>query len=162
MVRRLSWHGLRIAFYGRFSSDNQRESSNEDQLRGAERTAEAREGRIDPELIFMDSATSGATLQRPEFQRLMRAVDEGRIDIVLTEDISRISRNQADVATVLQRMQHRSVSLIGIAGSIDCGAEDSSMLLAIKAMSRGLYLDDLKYRIRRALKGRAVAKEVRS
>jgi len=52
---------MKLAFYGRFSSDNQRESSIEDQLRTVQRWAERHGHRIIAN--FSDMATSGASLK---------------------------------------------------------------------------------------------------
>ena len=48
--------------------------------------------------VFPDFAVSGASLDRPGFESLMAAVDAGRIKVIVTEDMSRISRDFADSA----------------------------------------------------------------
>lgn len=42
---------------------------------------------------FADDGYSGANFQRPDWQRMMALVDEGKISIVIAKDISRIRRN---------------------------------------------------------------------
>jgi hypothetical protein len=62
---------LKVAFYGRYSSDNQRDTSIEDQQRVVERWAE----RTGHEIVarFSDSAVSGANLRL--LSGLRRAVE---------------------------------------------------------------------------------------
>ena len=55
--------------------------------------------------IFPDYAVPGASLVRPGFEAMMRAVTEKRIGVIVTEDISRISRDFADAAMIFKRLQ---------------------------------------------------------
>jgi site-specific DNA recombinase len=147
------WSGKRIAIYARYSSDQQRESSLEDQVRRATEFA-ARHGVVEPQLVFRDAARSGATLHRPEFKNLMGSVEDGQVDLVLTEDVSRLSRDMADAAQVYKRLQFREVILIGIADGLDTRQQGAKVLFSMKAMAAELYLDDLRYKTRRGLEGR--------
>lgn len=153
-----SWAGLRIAVYARFSTVNQREASLGDQVRRAEEVARSKGGVVDPSLRFLDAATSGATLMRPEFVRLMQAVEDGLIDIILTEDVSRMSRDLGDAANILKKLKHRHVMLFGIADGLDYSREDSFVVFGFKAMMAEMYLHDLRDKTKRGLEGRALAK----
>src|SRR3546814_10522095 len=73
----------RVALYARYSSDNQREASVEDQLRLCRQHAE-REGWTVVE-SYHDRAISGASLIRPGIQVLMQDAQRGGFDIVLAE-----------------------------------------------------------------------------
>src|SRR3546814_18803432 len=86
----------RVALYARYSSDNQREASVEDQLRLCRQHAE-REGWTVVE-SYHDRAISGASLIRPGIQVMMQDAQRGGFDIVLAEALDRISRDQEDVA----------------------------------------------------------------
>jgi DNA invertase Pin-like site-specific DNA recombinase len=65
----------RVAIYARYSSDQQREASIEDQIRIC-RARAAREGWTVVEVIT-DSAVSGATTLRPGYQALLAAMRAG-------------------------------------------------------------------------------------
>ncbi len=148
-----SWVGKRVAVYARFSTLNQRETSLEDQVRRAIEYASRFDATIDEALVFLDPARSGATLQRPKFQELMRAVEDGRVDIILTEDVSRLSRDMADAAQIFKRLAFREVVLIGIADGLDTRQQGAKVLFGMRAMAAELYLDDLRYKTRRGLEG---------
>ena len=68
--------GKRTAVYARYSSTLQRESSIEDQVRRCSEFVARHGGIVDPELIFTDFATSGASLARPSFERMMQRLGE--------------------------------------------------------------------------------------
>ncbi|UPY36743.1 recombinase family protein [Sediminicoccus sp. KRV36] len=68
-------HPLRVALYARFSSENQRDASIEDQIRICRSRAD-REGWSITE-TFTDYALSGSTTLRPGYQALMSAIRSG-------------------------------------------------------------------------------------
>src|SRR5436190_2171264 len=90
--------GQRVAVYARFSSDQQRDSSIDDQVRRCREHVEREGGAIDPALVFADYAVSGASLARPGFEAMMSAVAGRQVDVIVTEDVSRITRDFADGA----------------------------------------------------------------
>jgi len=100
----------RVAIYARFSSAMQSEASIEDQLRICRERAE-REGWTVSE-IFTDMALSGASMQRPGVQRLMDEASRCKFDVIVAEALDRLSRDQADVATLFKRLSFHGV-LIG-------------------------------------------------
>jgi len=91
---------IRVALYARCCSDNQRDASIEDQLRQCRERAE-REGWTVVE-TYSDRAISGASMIRPGIQALLADAQMGRFDMVLSEALDRISRDQEDVAPVFK------------------------------------------------------------
>ncbi len=151
--------GRRVAVYARYSSQLQRESSIEDQVRRCTDFVARSGGTIQPELIFADMAVSGASLARPGFERLMRKLDElpPGIDMIVTEDVSRISRDFADAASIFQRLKYLDVALIGVADGVDTSAKHAKLTYTVKSLVADLYLDDLRDKTLRGLEGRALA-----
>lgn len=95
---------LRVAFYARYSSDNQSTTSIEDRLRLRDEHAR-REGWSVAQ-IYRDAAISGASVVlRPGIQLLLFDAQAGQFDIVLAEALDRISRDQADVATLFKHLR---------------------------------------------------------
>ncbi|MBE7449248.1 MAG: recombinase family protein [Kofleriaceae bacterium] len=107
--------------------------------------------------VFTDFAFSGASLDRPGFEQLMRQVDEGRISAIVTEDVSRISRDFADAAIIFRRLQFAKVPLISIADGINTSSRHSKLSFALKSLVADIYLDDLRDKTLRGLEGRARA-----
>ena len=94
------------AIYARYSSDQQRQASIEDQVARCQEFIQREGGILDDQLIFADYAISGASLQRPGFEQLVRAVESHRVEAIVTEDMSRIS-----AISRIQRTYSRSSSL---------------------------------------------------
>ena len=82
---------MRVALYARYSSDQQREASLEDQFRVCRALAQ-RSGWTVVESLS-DHAISGATLDRLGLKLLEAAIIAGRIDIVVAESLDRLSRD---------------------------------------------------------------------
>ena len=73
---------LRIALYARYSSENQRDASIEDQLRQCRERAE-REGWTVVE-TYSDRAISGSSMFRAGIRSLLADAQAGRFDMVLS------------------------------------------------------------------------------
>ena len=47
--------------------------------------------------FFVDDGYTGANFQRPDWQRMMALVEDGKIGTIITKDMSRIGRNYLEV-----------------------------------------------------------------
>ena len=141
---------LRAAIYARFSSDLQRDASIEDQIRSCREYA-ARQGLKVVE-TYSDRAISGASLVRSGMQKLLRDGRSGVFDVVISEGLDRLSRNQADIATLYQHLAFAEVMIETVSeGQI------SEMHIGLKGTMNALFLKDLAVKTHRGLKGRALA-----
>ncbi len=86
---------MRAAVYARYSSENQREQSIEDQIRVCRGFA-ARDGiSVLENHIYFDEAQSGSVRSRPGLEALKRAAEDKQFDAVLVDDSSRLSRERS-------------------------------------------------------------------
>jgi site-specific DNA recombinase len=140
----------RVALYARYSSDKQREASIEDQIRLCEERA-TREGW---KLVqhYTDHAISGASLMRPGIQALMQDAQSRKFDLVLTESLDRISRDQEDIAGVYKRLRFAGVQILTL-----CEGPVSELHIGFKGTMGALYLKELGEKTRRGLRGRVEA-----
>jgi DNA invertase Pin-like site-specific DNA recombinase len=89
---------MRAVVYARYSSDQQREASIEDQIRLARAHIDGR-GWIYLH-AYGDRAISAASALRPGYQRLLADARGRRFDVVVAEALDRLSRDQEDVAAL--------------------------------------------------------------
>ncbi|MGY4303391.1 DNA invertase Pin-like site-specific DNA recombinase [Bradyrhizobium sp. USDA 4369] len=95
---------IRAAIYARFSSDRQNDRSVDDQIASCRELC-AREG-FAVVLTFCDREISDAsTVNRPGFQDLMRAAEALRFEVIVAEDVDRISRDQGDWHATRKRLE---------------------------------------------------------
>ncbi|RCU53406.1 recombinase family protein, partial [Agrobacterium vitis] len=138
---------MKVALYARYSSDNQRDASIEDQLRIC-RTRAEREGWTIVD-SYTDRAISGASLIRPGIQELIADGLKRRFDVILTESLDRLSRDQEDIAGLYKRMRFAGVSIVTLSEG-----EVSELHIGLKGTMGALYLKDLADKTRRGLRGR--------
>jgi site-specific DNA recombinase len=145
-----------VAIYARFSSELQNERSIEDQVRRCREFITQHGGSAQNAQVFPDFAVSGASLDRPGFEAMMVAVNAGRIKVIVTEDMSRISRDFADSAQIFKLLQFRQVPLLGVADGIGTSTKHAKLSFTVKSLVADIYLDDLRDKTLRGLEGRAL------
>jgi DNA invertase Pin-like site-specific DNA recombinase len=137
----------RAAVYARFSSENQREASIDDQIRVC--TAHlAREGFSVVE-TYADYAVSGATTLRPGYQALLRDARAKRFDIVVAESLDRFSRDQEHIAAFFKQASFAGTRIVTLSEG-----EVSELHIGLKGTMGALYLKELAEKTRRGLEGR--------
>ena len=83
---------------------------------------------------------------------MMRDAGTGAFDLVLSEALDRLSRNQADIAGLYQRLQLQGCMIETVSeGSI------SEMHIGLKGTMNAIQLKDIAAKTHRGLKGRALA-----
>lgn len=147
----------RVAIYARYSTDLQHESSIDDQARRGREAVRHFGGDPSQAEVFPDSAISGTSMERPGLERLLRAVEQKRIDVILTEDVSRISRDIGDAADIFKRLRFAGVPLIGLSDGIDTSAKQGKLNYTFKSMMAEWYVDEIRERTLRGLEGRMLA-----
>jgi DNA invertase Pin-like site-specific DNA recombinase len=140
----------RAVIYARFSSQLQREASIEDQVRLC-RERILREGWSEG-AVFADRSVSGSSMIRPGLQDLLDAALKGGFEVVVAEALDRLSRDQADVATIFKRLAFGGVRIVTLAEG-----EISELHVGLKGTMNQLFLKDLADKTRRGLRGRVEA-----
>ncbi len=140
----------RAAIYARYSSAQQREASIEDQLRLCEERA-VREGWAIHDR-YADHGISGASLARPGIQALLRDAIAGKFEVVLTESLDRLSRDQEDIAGIHKRLRFAGVRIVTLSEG-----EIGGLHIGFKGTMGALYLRDLADKTRRGLRRRVEA-----
>ena len=141
----------RAAIYARYSTEHQREPSIDDQVRLWRARAE-REG-LEVVEVFSDQAISGATSHRAGWQALISAVREGRLDVVITESLDRLSRDQEHIAGFFKTLNFAGVRILTVSEG-----EISELHIGLKGTMNALFLKDLAIKTHRGVEGRVRAR----
>lgn len=138
----------RVAIYARYSSDNQKPTSIEDQVRICRERAE-REGWTITE-VYKDYAISGtSTINRTDFKRLVQDANNREFSLILSEALDRLSRDQEDIAGFYKRMQFMNVKIFTLQEG-----EITPLHIGMKGTMNALYITDLAAKVRRGQRGR--------
>ncbi len=139
-----------VAIYARYSSDQQRDASIEDQIRLCEERATKEGWHVHNH--YTDHGVSGASLMRPGIQQLIQDALAGKFQIILAEALDRLSRDQEDIAGIYKRMSFAGVKIVTLSEG-----EISDLHIGLKGTMNALYLKDLADKTRRGLRGRVEA-----
>jgi len=63
---------------------------------------------------YEDGGFTGANLDRPAFQRLLADVEAGRIDVIVTHKVDRLSRSLLDFANIIDYFNRRQVAFVSV------------------------------------------------
>ncbi len=138
----------RAALYARYSSDQQSACSIEDQLRICREQAIRNGWQIAND--YTDAAISGSSIVlRPGIRALLEDAQAGRFEIVVAEALDRVSRDQADIATLYKTLQFAGVPIVTLAEG-----EISELHVGLKGTMNALFLKDLARKTHRGLRGR--------
>lgn len=140
----------RAAIYARYSSGLQSDASIDDQIRVCRRMIDGH-GWILAE-TYSDAALSGASLLRPDYQRLLTDARASRFDVVVAEGLDRFSRDQEHIAAFFKQMSYFGIPVITVVEG-----EISELHIGLKGRMSALYLKDLAQKTHRGLEGRVEA-----
>ena len=79
----------------------------------------AAEKKIIVDRIHSDNGESGATLERPAFQKMMSGINTGEISCVIVKDFARLSRNHIQLGEWLNEMQNKNIRIICVNDGYD-------------------------------------------
>jgi site-specific DNA recombinase len=138
----------RVALYARYSSDNQSVASIEDQFRICREHATREQWKVVG--TYHDAAISGASvILRPGVQALLQDAQRGKFEVVLAEALDRVSRDQADVATLFKHLRFAGVEIVTLSEG-----EISELHVGLKGTMNALFLKDLAAKTHRGIRGR--------
>ena len=138
----------KVALYARYSSDNQSVASIEDQFRICREQAAREKWKVVG--TYHDAAISGASvILRPGIQSLLQDAQRGKFEIVLAEALDRVSRDQADVATLFKHLRFAGVQIVTLSEG-----EISELHVGLKGTMNALFLKDLAAKTHRGIRGR--------
>ena len=144
---------MKAAIYARYSSENQSEKSIDDQVRVCKKYCAENELTVCDEHIYVDEALSGSLLNRPGLQALDKAAENKEFEAVLVDDLSRLSRSNHQMLTLVLKFNYLQVKIISVADGISTDDENSKLGIQMRGLINELYLDDLRKKTMRGLEG---------
>ncbi len=144
---------MRAAIYARYSSENQRPESIEDQISACRRLAAQREFTVLDDHLYRDQAQSGARRDRHGLASLLAAAQERQFDLVLVDDLSRLARDNYLMLSVLAELHFEGVRVVSVADGLDSNDEEATLGIQIRGIFNELQLRDLKKKTLRGQMG---------
>lgn len=104
--------------------------------------------------IYIDDGYSGTNFDRPDFKRLLNDIELGRVNMVITKDMSRLGRDYIGTGELVEKyFPSHGVRYIAVTDNIDTYLDNSNNDIApFKAIMNDMYAKDISKKIRSVLK----------
>jgi DNA invertase Pin-like site-specific DNA recombinase len=148
---------MRAAIYARYSSDLQRPASIDDQVRRC-REELARRGWQEVAVLSDSEIPGTVTQRRPGYQQLLASAKAREFDVVVADELGRLSRDDEERAGLRKRLKFWGVQLRTLDG-IDTVAspESAGPMMLVKGLVNEAEIEANAHRSRRGLEGRVLA-----
>lgn len=141
----------RVALYIRLSKEDENEGpsgsvTNQQSLLHAF----VREHRLDVYDTYIDDGWSGTSFDRPGFQRMLRDIEAGKVNMVITKDLSRLGRDYIMTGHYMERyFPEKRVRYISLLDGVDTGIESSANdITPFRAIMNDMYAKDISKKIK--------------
>jgi len=146
------------ASYSRYSSEQQREESIQDQQRKCREFAERNSHQISPELEFADQAVSGTKLHRDGLDAMLSAAAAGSFRVLYFHNLSRLARESVITMPMLKKLVYvDKVRIISVTEGIDSDRDGWEMVATIFSVLHERYIKDLSANVFRGQEGTVLA-----
>lgn len=104
---------------------------------------------------YVDDGISGTTFDRPDFKRMIDDIDEGKVNLVITKDLSRLGRDYIKTGFYTDiYFSNKNVRYIAVNDGIDTGKDDND-IAPFKNILNDMYAKDLSRKVKSAKRQRA-------
>ena len=133
--------GVKVAIYCRYSKEDGKtgdSSSIESQREMLSKYVREQGWRIHD--TYVDDGYTGLNMNRPDFQRMMFDVDEGKVNLIITKDMSRLSRNYLECGMYMEVVfPQKGVRYLALNDNIDTQNQQGMDIAPFKAILNEMY-----------------------
>ena len=99
---------------------------------------------------FIDDGVSGTNFDRPDFNRMIEAIQNKKINMVVTKDLSRLGRDYIQTGYYLEKFfPENRVRYISLLDGIDTGTNNyNNDITPFKAIMNDMYAKDISQKIK--------------
>lgn len=109
---------------------------------------------------YVDDGYTGTDFRRPAFSRMIRDIENGRINCVVVKDLSRFGRDYIDTGRYLERyFPEKGVRFIAVSEQIDSLKQAYDMLLPVRNIFNEQYARDISGKVQAAVRTKQKAGE---
>ena len=99
-----------------------------------------------------DDNVSGMTFNRKGLGELEDAVDEGKVELVLVKDLSRLGRHRTQTDLFIDHLRQNNVKVYSVTEGIDTSNENDDLLIGFKQIYNDFYAKDISRKVRAGLR----------
>jgi len=103
--------------------------------------------------VYADDGATGTNFDRPQFRRMLDAIEAGRLNCVVVKDLSRFGRDYIDMGYFLERLfPQKGVRFVAINDGVDSLNGPYDMMLPLKNVFNAQYAKDISGKVRSAFR----------
>ena len=145
------------ALYCRLSQEDENKGdSNSIQNQRAILEKYAKDNGFENVQVFIDDGYSGVSFNRPDFQRLLEMMEQGKVATLITKDLSRLGRNYIEVGNYTEMLFPRwNVRYIAVNDNYDSLYSEGNEFAPFKNLFNEWFARDTSKKIRAVVKAKA-------
>lgn len=103
---------------------------------------------------YVDDGFTGINFERPSFKRMIKDIESGKVNMIITKDMSRLGRDYIGTGELIEKyFPNKNVRYIAINDGIDTFIDNTNNDIApFKAIMNDMYAKDISKKIRSVLK----------
>ena len=102
--------------------------------------------------IYVDDGWSGTNTNRPSFQRMLSDIEDGKINCVITKDLSRLGRNYLETGSFTEiYFPEHNVRYIAVTDGVDTAKGSTMDITPFKNLLNDMYAQDISKKIKSSL-----------
>jgi site-specific DNA recombinase len=124
----------KIAIYARKSKMTETGKSIENQIAKCKAYAVLKFDALDDDIeIYHDDGKSGFYTDRPEYLRMLKDVEGGKISAIICYKFDRISRRTLDLLNLVEMLRSKSISFVSCTDDVDTSTKTGKILMSMLA-----------------------------
>ena len=99
-----------------------------------------------------DDNVSGMTFERKGLHQIELAVEDGKVDVLLVKDLSRLGRHRTRTALFIDYLRENNVKVYSVTEGIDSSNENDDMIIGFKQLVNDFYAKDIGKKVRAGIR----------
>lgn len=160
----------KVGIYARISREDERDEQDE-RYKGQSESIENQINFLKPLVerngwilveIYKDDGYTGTNFDRPDFSRMLGDIELGKINLVITKDLSRLGRDYIEVGKFVERyFPEKGIRYIAVNDNVDTFDRNNTNndMTPFKAVFNDMYAKDISKKVRTSITTKATRGE---
>lgn len=157
----------KVAIYVRLSREDEKDERYKGQSESIENQIKFLKPIVDTKKwilvdIYKDDGYTGTNFERPDFQRMIEDIEQGKVNLVITKDLSRLGRDYIETGRYIEKyFPSKNVRYIAVNDNIDTFDRRNSNndMTPFKSVINDMYAKDISNKVRSAILTKATEGE---
>lgn len=157
----------RVAIYVRLSREDEKDDKDKGQSESIENQIKFLKKIVEEKKwilvdVYIDDGYTGTNFNRPAFQKMIEDIEIGKVNLVITKDLSRLGRDYIDTGRYVEKyFPSKNVRYIAVNDNIDTFDRRNSNndMTPFKSVINDMYAKDISNKVRTAILTKATGGE---